>query len=98
MQPQTAARLMRRLYKDLDEDPRGRPFAGIVDEIADHLLQILPLAAEFCRRIGLGLDDDATATVDLLHGPPQRLDRGRDLRHGPDDRDPGGDAGALQMM
>ena len=34
--------------ENLDEDTRGRPFAGVVDEIADHLLEVLPLAAELC--------------------------------------------------
>ena len=42
----TAAGRRRRAPADLDGDPRLRPFAGIVDEIADHLLEVLPLAAE----------------------------------------------------
>ena len=36
--------------------------------------------------------------MDLLHGPAQRLDRGRDLGDRADDGEPRGDAGALQMM
>ena len=36
--------------------------------------------------------------MDLFHGPPQRLDRGRDLGDGADDGDARGDARALQMM
>ena len=36
--------------------------------------------------------------MDLFHGPPQRLDGGRDLGDGADDGDARGDAGALQMM
>ena len=34
------------LAQHLDRDPRLRPFAGIVDQIADHLLEVLPLAAK----------------------------------------------------
>ena len=52
----------------------------------------------FALGIGLELDGDAAIAVDLLHGPPQRLDRGRDLGDGADDGDARGDAGALQMM
>ena len=29
-----------------DPDAPGRPFAGVVGEVADHVLEILPLAAE----------------------------------------------------
>ena len=36
--------------------------------------------------------------MDLFHGPPQRLDRGRDLGDGADDGDARGDARPLQMM
>src|SRR5436190_14095081 len=32
--------------KCLDRHPRLRPFTGVVDQVADHLLQILPLAAK----------------------------------------------------
>ena len=35
-----------RSTNDLHRDARLRPFAGIVDQIADHLLEVLPLAAE----------------------------------------------------
>ena len=43
------------LLQHLDGDPRLRPFAGIVDQIADHLLEILLFAAELrvLRRIDL---------------------------------------------
>ena len=47
----------------LDGDARLRPFAGIVDEIADHLLQVLLLAAE-ARMLGLvDLDGDVALAV-----------------------------------
>src|ERR1700722_16644172 len=53
------AGLDRPLPPDFDEHPRGRPFAGIVDQIAGHLLEVLPLAAKFRLRIGFELDHDA---------------------------------------
>ena len=67
-------------HQHLDEDLRGRPFAGVVDQIAGHLLEILAFAAKPGLRIGLDLDGDAAVAMDLLHGPAQRLDRRARLR------------------
>src|ERR1051326_5579940 len=50
-----------------DGDARLRPFAGVVDEVADHLLEVLPLAAKADRVRRLDVDGDAAAVVDLLH-------------------------------
>src|SRR6185437_7706005 len=46
----TSAGFPRRLLAHLDEHVRGRPFAGVVDEIAGHLLEVLPLAAKLRLR------------------------------------------------
>ena len=79
-------------------DAARRPFAGIVDEIADHLLEVLLLAAEARRTLDRKLDGQALGMVDLFHGPHEALDDRRHLGDGADDADRGGDAGALQMV
>ena len=90
--------MRRRLELHLDKDLGRRPFAGVVDEVANDLLEILALAAKFGVWIGLQLNGDTAVAVDLFHGPPQRLDRGCDLGDGADDGDAGCDARPLQMM
>src|SRR6202051_4448389 len=63
-----AFRPVQLLREYLDGDPRLRPFAGIVDQIAQHLLEILALAAKL-RVIGsVEIDGDAALEMDLLHG------------------------------
>ena len=55
------------LRQHLDGDARLRPLAGIVDQVADHLLEVLPLAAEARLARRLDVDRDAAVAVDLLH-------------------------------
>src|SRR6185295_19570220 len=53
------------LHERFQRDARLRPFAGIVDEVADHLLEVLPLTAE-ARVLGrIKHNGDAAVVVDL---------------------------------
>src|SRR5579863_1357520 len=87
----------RLLDHDLDGYARGGPFAGIVDEVADHLLQILPLATKLCLRHDGNIDRDAAIAVDLLHRPAQGIDHRADLGYRADDGEARRDACPLEM-
>ena len=52
----------------------------------------------FACGVGIDLDVDTAIAMDLLHGPAQRLDRGRDLGDSADDGEPRSDTRALQMV
>ena len=62
------------LRNDLDADPHLGPLAGVVDEVADHFLEVLAFAAEPHLRRRVEIDGDAARLVDLLHGPGERGD------------------------
>src|ERR1700748_266285 len=70
-QPCPVAALRRSFGQDLDGHPRGCPFAGIVYEVAYHLLQILPFATKPCRRISPDLNGDSAISMNFLHCPAQ---------------------------
>src|SRR5262249_9775392 len=66
--PQGRARLHGvALGEHLHGDARLRPLAGIVDQIAYHLLEVLPLAAKARVARRLDVDRDAAIAMDLLH-------------------------------
>ena len=56
---------LRLLETDLDRDPCACPLEGVVDQIADHLLEVLPLAAELDLGRGLDVDLEVALDVDL---------------------------------
>ena len=60
--------------------PRACPFAGVVEKITDHLLQILALAAEHQIVGASALDRQVAVGVNALQGPPQIADDGLDRR------------------
>ena len=64
--------------RHLDRHPRQRPFTAIVDEIADHLLEILLLAAKSRMLRHVDVDGDIAGVMELLHGAGER---GDDRRH-----------------
>ena len=75
-----------------------RPFAGIVDQIADDLLEILLLAAE-AGAVGHVADQlDAALVVEAAHHAHQPVDHRLDLGHHADDVALGGDAGAVEIV
>ena len=62
--------------------PALRPFAGVVEQIADHFLEVLALAEKAQTRIGAAGKDHALVAVDFAEGAQQGLDRRRNLRRG----------------
>src|SRR5205085_4746953 len=67
------------LDQDLDGDTRLRPFAGIVDKIADHFLQILALPSKACV-FGCGeIDGYPAIAVNLFHRTHERREDGAHL-------------------
>src|SRR5262249_6416450 len=60
-------------------DARLRPLAGVVDQVADHLLEILALAAKARRFRRVDVDGDTAIAMDLLHGAGERRDHRRHL-------------------
>ncbi len=81
-----------------DRDLGLRPFAGIVDQIADDLLEVLLLALE-AGAIGHVADQlDAALAVEAAHHPDQPVDHRLDLGDDADDIGLGGDAGAVEIV
>ena len=75
-----------------------RPFAGVVDQIADDLLEVLLLATE-ARAVGHVADQlDAALVVEAAHDADQPVDDRLDLGHHADDVGLGGDAGAVEIV
>ena len=91
------ARRLGALAHHLDRDARLRPLAGIVDQVADHLFQVRPLAAEARLLVGIDVDGDAAVAMDLLHGARERGDHRRHLGDGADHRRARRDPRALEM-
>jgi len=67
---------------DVDRHPALRPFAGVVEQIADHFFEVLALAKKAQTRIGAARKDHALVAIDFTEGAQQGLDRRRDLRRG----------------
>ena len=85
------------LREHLDRDARLRPLAGIVDEIADHLLEVLLLAAKARALRRVDVDRDAAVVVDLLHGARERRHHRPHVGDGADHRDARREPRALEM-
>ena len=66
-----SASLARPLCCDFNGDPRLRPLAGVVDEIADHFLEVLLLAAKARVFRYINGDSDVPVAMELLHGARQ---------------------------
>src|ERR1043166_553847 len=93
-------RMVRRLRPfrhDFEGDARARPFARIVDEVADTLLEVLALAEE--ARIGrrLDVDRDAAVVMNFLHGARERGHHRPNLGDGADPGGAGGKPCALEV-
>src|SRR5262249_56556404 len=56
------------LREYLDRHPPLRPLAGVVHEIADHLLEVLLLTAEARALRRVHSNGDTAVVMDLLHG------------------------------
>ena len=66
----------------MDDDARARPFAGVVEQVADQVGEVLRFAAE-AQAVGrLDDEDDAAVAVDLLEGADQLFDDRLHLRRG----------------
>ena len=65
---------------DVDDHPRPRPLARVVEEVAEHLVEILALAAEGVIRRYLHVDREAPAGVEALERAGQTLARLEDRR------------------
>ena len=77
---------------------RPRPLAGVVEQVAEHLLEVLALALEAgVRRAGHG-DRDALVVVDALERAHQRLDDGSNRRHAADHADARRHARAVEVV
>ncbi len=79
-------------------DARAAPFAGVIDEIAQHLLQILALAAKHQARLANDLDGDAAIAVKTKQRAPKILDRRGHLGADADDAARGGRARPRQVV
>src|SRR5712691_673695 len=90
-------RLAVRLGEDFDIDAAVRPLAGVVHEVAQHLLEVLLLAGEEDAVGRARRDGERAVVVDLLHGAGEAVDHRRHLADGGGERGTGDDAGALQM-
>src|SRR5690606_19907853 len=64
---------------DFDLHARRGPFAGVVDQIADHFLKVLLLAVKFHFAVVPDNDLQPAFSVNLLHGAHDRADHGRDV-------------------
>src|ERR1700732_2847370 len=62
------------LREALNRDPRLGPFAGVIDQIADHFFEVLLLSPKAGALRGVDLDRNIPVVVDLLHGARQRAD------------------------
>src|SRR5215472_1248018 len=58
---------------------RARPFAAVVDQIADHFLEILLFAAKLRSLRHVDVDGDLAIAVNFFHGAGQRGDNGRNI-------------------
>ena len=65
---------------NVDRHPALRPFAGVVEQIADHFFEVLPFAKKAQTRIGAAGKDHALVAIDFAEGAQQSLDRRRNLR------------------
>src|SRR4029077_20730771 len=70
-----------------DRDPRLRPFAGIGDKVADHLLEVLLLAAEARTFRRVNVDDAAAIMGECSHRAREREYDRPHVGSGPDRRD-----------
>src|SRR4051794_3987053 len=67
---------------DIDGDAMRGPLAGVVDEISDHLLEILPFAPEADARRRAYVDRQVFVPVNFLKSSGEPADHGLDLRNG----------------
>src|SRR3546814_8574887 len=79
-------------------DPAARPFAGVVDEIAEHLLEVLPLAAEGGAGVSRHLERQPAIDMDAGERAAQILDHRHHLGAGAEHLARGGGAGARQIV
>src|SRR5579862_4537616 len=81
----------------LDSDPRVRPLTAIVDQVTNHLLKILLLAAEVGVLRDVHRDGDIALTVNLLHGTRERRHHGANVGQRADDGRAGSKTCALKL-
>ena len=85
------------LSHNLNGHPRRRPFAGIVDEIADHLFEIGTLAVNLPLLVSVHLDGQVFVAMDLLHRTRERGYDRYNLANRTDHGKAGGEPSALEV-